>query len=261
MCSSDLGRSCLRLGEYKNGVGSETFDVAGVSDGALTFVGAKNKPAFAGGVRFGCQPGLFVELVIDQFQAENTPIPSARISTRKMERTIRPTRGLLFGTEAVAGEDGTDRSAVETEDDPRNCCVGLAVRVCSGAKDTGDDEGFLLVSLVARAAGWKLCGTEEEGRAVRLAGFTDDAWSERFAGAKLAGWLGALCEREESVDGMVFLRPDDGMKLGGTLVGSFAPLPSLMVPPKRFVPASYVERGRDCVVYVSSLPERHIRSH
>ena len=91
--------------------------------------------------------------------------------------------------------------------------------------------------------------------------FTDDAWSERFAGAKLAGWLGALCEREESVDGMVFLRPDDGMKLGGTLVGSFAPLPSLMVPPKRFVPASYVERGRDCVVYVSSLPERHIRSH
>lgn len=84
---------------------------------------------------------------------------------------------------------------------------------------------------------------------------------ERFAGAKLAGWLGALCEREESVDGMVFLRPDDGMKLGGTLVGSFAPLPSLMVPPKRFVPASYVERGRDCVVYVSSLPERHIRSH
>ena len=190
-----------------------------------------------------------------QFQAENTPIPSARISTRKMERTIRPTRGLLFGTEAVAGEDGTDRSAVETEDDPRNCCVGLAVRVCSGAKDTGDDEGFLLVSLVARAAGWKLCGTEEEGRAVRLAGFTDDAWSERFAGAKLAGWLGALCEREESVDGMVFLRPDDGMKLGGTFVGSFAPLPSLMVPPKRFVPASYVERGRDCVVYVSSLPE------
>lgn len=150
---------------------------------------------------------------------------------------------------------------METEDDPRNCCVGLAVRVCSGAKDTGDDEGFLLVSLVARAAGWKLCGIEEEGRAVRLAGFTDDAWSERFAGAKLAGWLGALCEREESVDGMVFLRPDDGMKLGGTLVGSFAPLPSLMVPPKRFVPASYVERGRDCVVYVSSLPERHIRSH
>ena len=73
--------------------------------------------------------------------------------------------------------------------------------------------------------------------------------------------IGALCEREESVDGMVFLRPDDGMKLGGTLVGSFAPLPSLMVPPKRFVPASYVERGRDCVVYVSSLPERHIRSH
>ena len=65
------------------------------------------------------------------------------------------------------------------------------MRVCSGAKDTGDDEGFLLVSLVARAAGWKLCGTEEEGRAVRLAGFTDDAWSERFAGAKLAGWLGA----------------------------------------------------------------------
>ena len=63
------GRSCLRLGEYKNGVGSETFDVAGVSDGALTFVGAKNKPAFAGGVRFGCQPGLFVELVID-------PVPS-----------------------------------------------------------------------------------------------------------------------------------------------------------------------------------------
>lgn len=62
------------------------------------------------------------------------------------------------------------------------------MRVCSGAKDTGDDEGFLLVSLVARAAGWKLCGTEEEGRAVRLAGFTDDAWSERFAGANsLAG--------------------------------------------------------------------------
>lgn len=31
-----------------------------------------------------------------QFQAENTPIPSARISTRKMERTICPTRGLLL---------------------------------------------------------------------------------------------------------------------------------------------------------------------
>ena len=84
---------------------------------------------------------------------------------------------------------------METEDDPRNCCVGLAVRVCSGAKDTGDDEGFLLVSLVARAAGWKLCGTEEEGRAGRLAVFTDDSWSESFEGGKLDGWLGARVER------------------------------------------------------------------
>ena len=94
------------------------------------------------------------------------------------------------------------------------------MRVCSGAKDTGDDEGFLLVSLVARAAGWKLCGTEEEGRAVRLAGFTDDAWSERFAGAKLAGWLGALCEREESC---LFYTSDAadagvGVALGGRLI-------------------------------------------
>ena len=60
----------------------ETFDVAGVSDGALTFVGAKNKPAFAGGVRFGCQPGLFVELVID-------PVPSGEYPYSQCENQYK----------------------------------------------------------------------------------------------------------------------------------------------------------------------------
>ena len=53
-----------------------------VSDGALTFVGAKNKPAFAGGVRFGCQPGLFVELVID-------PVPSGEYPYSQCENQYK----------------------------------------------------------------------------------------------------------------------------------------------------------------------------
>ena len=62
---------------------------------------------------------------------------------------------------------------------------------------------FLSRSLPVPQAG-SFAEPRKKDAPLRLAGFTDDAWSERFAGAKLAGWLGALCEREESVDGMVF---------------------------------------------------------
>ena len=84
---------------------------------------------------------------------------------------------------------------------------------------------------------------------MRLAGFTDDDGRNVSAGAKLAGWLGAS---EESVTAWFFLRPDDGMKLGGTLVGSLLLCLHSWFPPKRFVPASYAER-ECCVVYVRSV--------
>ena len=196
-----------------------------------------------------------------QFQAENTPIPSARISTRKMERTIRR-REVFF----LARKPSLERMEQIGAPWRRRMTPGTAALdwPCGYVLERRTPEmmkGFFLSRSLPVPAGWKLCGTEEEGRAVRLAGFTD-VHGQNVSPVRnsLAGSVRFASGRNPWT-GMVFLRPDDGMKLGGTLVGSFAPLPSLMVPPKRFVPASYVERGRDCVVYVSSLPERHIRSH